>query len=299
MKPYHQPIKKIGFSVSGIKHYDTEVYKNDPRSFSALSLTGKNCGQGCAHCNGILLHNMIDAKSPVDFITHIDRLAVAGCTGILVSGGCDDNGSVPLAPHIEGISYAKQRGFKVVVHTGLLEKETAVALKSANADQILMDVIGSEKTIRNVYGLNKTPEDFLDSLLIAKETGLDIAPHLVVGLDFGVIDGEYAAINMVKQAAARSFVLVVLTPKRGTKMQDTPPPPLPDVIDVFKYAADTLKGTRITLGCARPSSYTSELEKTAVDLMFAAISYPKPETVRYAWEQGFETYFFEQCCSLV
>jgi len=298
MKTEHQFNKAIGFAVSGIKHYDTEVYRNSADSFAALSVTGVVCKQGCPHCGGLLLHSMYDAEKPGDFINRVDKLAEAGCSGILVSGGCD-GGAVPLMRYSDGIAHARRRYLKVVVHTGLLDKETAAALKSANVDRILMDVIGSKKTISKVYGIDKTPEDFFESLLIGKDAGLDISPHLVVGLDFGVTDGEYAAIEMVRRAGVQSFVLVVLTPKRGTKMQGVLPPPLPDVIKVFEYAAGTLDDVNIMLGCSRPSSYTAELEKTAVDLAFAAISYPRVETVRYAQEQGYNTCFFELCCCLV
>jgi len=40
-------------------------------------------------------------------------------------------------------------------------------------------------------------------------------------------------------------------------------------------------------------------KKIAVDLMFSAIAYLRAVTVRYAHGRGFETYFFEECCSLL
>ena len=43
--------------------------------------------------------------------------------------------------------------------SGLLDQNTAYVLKSANVDQIILDLIGSAKTIRSVYGIEKTPED--------------------------------------------------------------------------------------------------------------------------------------------
>jgi len=242
---------------------------------------------------------MSDAGTVEKFISCIDKRKNAGCSGVLVSGGCDGGGSVPLSPHMEGIAYAKSSGMKVVAHTGLLSRETALALKSVNVDQVLMDVIGSAETISGVYGLNKTPDDFYQSIMIGKEAGLDVAPHLVVGLDYGRVLGEYAAIDIVSRAEAGKFVLVVLAPKRGTKMQGISSPPLSDVTGVFRYAANTLSNTQITLGCSRPFDYTAELEKTAVDLGFAAISYPCAETHDYAKDMGLEVFFFEQCCSLV
>ena len=288
----------IGFAVSGIKHYENDFYKNSPSSFAALSVTGSWCGCSCAHCNRTLLPSMHDAGTAEKLRAVIDKLADSGCKGILISGGSDQNGAVPLLPAMEGIAYAKKKKLKVVVHTGLVDRETAFALKAAKADQILLDVIGSEKTIRGVYGINRTPGDFLQSMLYCREAGLELAPHLVVGLDFGRIEGEYNAVDMVRNAGAKSFVLVVLTPRRGTKMQNISPPPLAEVVKVFSYTADTLSNTRISLGCARPFEYSIELEKAAVDLGFDAIAYPHADTIQYAASIGFETFFFEECCCI-
>ena len=290
--------RSIGFAVSGIRHYESDYYKNSPSSFLAFSVTGAACECRCAHCNAGLLQSMADAGTTEKFVSLADKAAAAGCTGILVSGGSGADGSVRLLPHIDGIRYAKEKGLKIVVHTGLLDQDTACALKSARVDQILLDVIGSEKTIRSVYGIDKTPEDYFASMLYCKKAGLEMAPHLVIGLDFGAIEGEYKAIDLIRKGEAENLVLVVLVPKRGTKMADTPPPPLAEVIDVMRYASSNLKGCGITLGCARPRVYSPALEKAAVDLGFKAIAYPHDETIRYAEALGLKAVFFEECCSL-
>ena len=289
----------IGFSVSGMKHYEIDGYRNSPCSFAALSLTGGQCGCQCAHCGGSLLQGMADASTPEKLAACIDKAAGMGCTGVLVSGGSGLDGAVPVLPAMEGIAYAKSKGLKVLVHTGLADKATAAALKKANVDQALCDVIGSAKTIKGVYGLDKSPEDFYASMLCCVEAGIETAPHLVVGLDFGRIEGEYRAIDMVRRAGAKRFVLVVLAPRRGTQMAGVRPPLPEDVVKVFRYAADTLPGVQIALGCARPSIHAADLEKAAVDLGFGAIAYPRQSTVDYARGIGLAPYFFEECCSLV
>ena len=291
--------RSIGFAVSGIKHYENAYYQNSRSSFAALSLTGLKCSLSCAHCGGILLQSMPHAETAEKFITCVDKIVSAGCKGVLVSGGCGPDGSVPVLPSVDGIAYAKNKGLKVVVHTGLVDRKTAFLLKEAGVDQVLMDVIGSEKTIRNVYGINRTPDDYYNSMLTCKEAGIEIAPHIVVGLDYGKIEGEYDAIDLISRCEANSLILVVLTPKRGTAMQDVPPPPLEEVLKVFSYAAENVRNAFINLGCTRPFTYSPELEKAAVDLGFSAIAYPHAETVEYAKTLGIDTFFFEECCSLL
>ena len=290
--------KTIGFSVSGAKHYDNEYYTNVPGSFSMLSVTGAKCDCRCAHCDGSILRSMLGADTAERFIRHVDMLVSAGCKGILVSGGSDASGSVPVLPCIDGITYAKKKGLKVLVHTGLIDRATAFALKEAGVDQALTDVIGNERTIHCVYGIDRTPEDYYRSMINCKEAGLEIAPHLVVGLHYGVILGEYNAIDMISRSHAGRFILVVLTPKRGTYMQNIDPPAIDDVLSVFRYAAEKLKNMNIILGCIRPHFYSTRLEKAAVDLGFAAIAYPHPKTIKYSRERGFRNIFYEECCSL-
>jgi len=235
----------VGLSVSGIKYYENNYYKNRPSSFAILSVTGAACDCNCAHCGAILLKSMADAATPEKFRFIINKLADSGCTGLLVSGGSNISGSVPLLPLTDEIAYAKKCGLSVVVHTGLLDERTVFELKKANVDQVLLDIIGDEKTIRDVYGLKKTPRDFEKSMAYCRGAGLNMAPHLVVGLNFGTISGEYDAIDMVRVAEAENFVLVVLTPKRGTKMQGVAPPAFDEVEKVFRYAARSLENTGI------------------------------------------------------
>jgi len=288
----------ITFSVSGIKYYENEYYKNSPNSFAAVSLTGADCACRCAHCEGHILKSMKDVSDTGKFISFIDKAVVAGLGGLLISGGADSSGSVPILPRIDEIAYAKRKGLRIVVHTGLIDPQTARALKSAGADRVSFDVIGSAKTIRDVYGIDKTPDDYYDSMINCLEVNLPMTPHIVVGLDFGKIEGEFEAVDMIRRVGARNLVFVVFVPKRGTRMENAPAPLLTEVIGVFEYAARTLRNARLALGCARPASYSVELEKAALDLGFDAIAYPHERTIKRVREEGLEAVFMEECCCL-
>ena len=138
-----------------------------------MSVTGTRCDLHCGHCKGKLLESMIPAEEPETFYQVIERLRSSGALGVLVSGGANRNGEVPLDRFIPLIGAIKTKapGFKVICHTGLIQKETAMALKEAGVDQLLMDVIGDDDTIREVYHLNKTVEDYEETLRMLKEMG--------------------------------------------------------------------------------------------------------------------------------
>lgn len=294
------PQGRIWFAVPGAKHYQNRYYTNHPRSFVNISITGQACSCRCAHCGGRLLETMTAATTPKDLRQLIDHLSGQGCQGILISGGSDPGGEVPLLPFIGAISHAKEQGLKVVVHSGLLRRETARALAGAGVDQVMLDVIGDLETIQLVYHLERRPEDYLEALRVCQEAGVPVAPHVVVGLHFGKIRGEINALSMIGQVTSRVVVLVIITPMKGTAMEGVIPPSPHQVAEVMAAARELNPGVPLALGCARPpGSYKRRVEHLAVDFGFSGIAFPDESTVAYALDRGYQPVFTENCCSLL
>lgn len=293
----HKPV--MCFSAPGAKHYNNRYYANRAHSFVNVSVTGNVCACRCEHCQGLILQTMASAKTPDIFVNLVDRLSAQGCSGILVSGGALKNGQVPLMRHIEAIKHAKDKGLKVLVHTGLVDAETAFALKEAGVDQVLIDVIGERQTIEQVYHLQACPEDYLQAMQWCRQAGLSIAPHVVIGLHYGQILGELKALEMIKEVDPESLVLVVLTPLIGTAMARVEPPSLEKVAELIARARIMHPQTWLTLGCARPAGlYKRQAEIIAIDCGVNGIAYPDEAAVRYAADLGLETRFSEFCCSI-
>ena len=203
---------ELTFSIPGTVSYHDDTLPFQKDRFAAISVTGNHCDLQCAHCKGNLLESMIPAKDPETFFQVADRLRLNGAYGILVSGGADQNGEVPLKIFISAIRTIKEKDpqFKVIVHTGLIRREIAKELKEAGIDQILIDVIGDDETIREVYHLNKRVEDYEETLRMLKEVGHRLAPHIIIGHHFGEIRGEWRALEMVTRVGVDTIVLVIL-----------------------------------------------------------------------------------------
>ena len=290
----------IWFSAPGAKHYENQYYSNHSHSFVNLSITGEACACRCDHCDGKLLQSMIGAATPIEMRRVVDQLLDKGCRGILVSGGANSKGEVPLMPFVETMAYASQMGLKVLVHSGLINRETAANLKEADVDQVLIDVIGDQDTIRQVYHLDLRPDDYLRAMLLCREVDLNIAPHVVIGLHYGQIRGERRALEMIQQAEPETVILVVLTPACGTAMAVVQPPTIAEVGEVIAAARLINPCTPISLGCARPpGQYKRQVEIQAVDCGVNGIAYPDEATVVYAQSKGLQTMFSEECCSLI
>jgi len=305
-------MKKIIFSAPHIKRYATEEFsQSEAPKFVAISVTGNSCELMCNHCKGKLLQSLYHVKSPSGLIEMCHRLYQKGCEGILITGGCDKSGILrikdnnPLSPFIKGDweiaikQVKKSLKFKVALHTKLADENFAKIAKDAGVDMVMIDVVGSEKTLRDVYNLReKSLSDIMFTLKILNQYNLKIAPHIVVGLDYGNLRGEYEALNILKQYEFDTLVLVVLSPLRNTLMENVEYPEINDVKNVIRKAREIFGDKPLSLGCVKGSGkYQVEIEKYAVDIGFNNIAYPSDETILYAREKGYEIKFSEYCCS--
>lgn len=292
--------REILFAAPSQKHYDTGIYQNQRKDFLTMSVTGDACGLMCDHCGTKVLEGMLAAKSPTRFAEIGAQIVSRGAQGVLVSGGCLDDGSVPLDRFIDDIARLKSDGLTVLVHTGIVRRAVAQGLKRAGVDQILLDIIGDNNTIRDVYHLNRTVEDYAEALSILQEEGLSAVPHVVVGLHYGKIRGEYRALEMIRDYGAQQLVIVVLQPIPGTAMAAVPSVPAGEVGRVLAAARMMMPAMPISLGCAKPAGPEKRLmEQYAVDIGVQSIAYPLPTTVRYAEQHDYVIRYHEQCCSIL
>ncbi len=287
-------------SAPGAKTYISDHHRNRRNSFVNISVTGKACALNCEHCQKNLLQSMIPVSSGKELKILGENLVAKNCQGVLISGGATSTGEVPLDDYFDAIHHLKELGLKVLVHTGLATRETAKRLKEAGADQALLDVIGARKTIERVYHLDREPSDFFASMEALAEAGLDVIPHIIVGLDFGRIVGEYEALKMVTRIKTSTIVIVVLSPLMGTPMENVTPAGAEDVGRITAMARIANPHSYLTMGCARPPGTSKKLmERLAVRAGITGIAYPIDETIEYAKRRGLEVIFKDTCCSLL
>ena len=293
-------MNNIAFYAPGVRRYDNGLYQNSANSFVNISITGAECQCRCEHCQGQLLTSMLSATEPERLVELAADLRKRGCRGVLISGGACRDGSVPLLRFAGALKELAGMGLAVVVHPGLLTDELATVLAQAAVTLVALDLIGDSATIREVYHLTRTPADYQNSLRSARLAGLKASPHIVIGLHYGEIRGEYEALKMVAAEGAESLVLVLLNPLRSTPMRDVVPPPAASVARLFKTARELLPNIPIALGCARPSGlYARTVERLAVDAGFNAIAYPARETVDYVQSLGYTVSYQETCCGIL
>lgn len=291
----------IEFYAPGLKRWQTSEWRPERANrFLPVSITGTACALECDHCKTKVLQGMITTSRERGLFDTARELAGKGTDGILISGGSKKSGEVPFEPHFADMRRIRDElGLKVIVHSGVVTPELARGLAGAGVDGVMLDIIGADETVREVYHLDRPAADFERSLELLASRGMRIIPHIVLGLHFGRFLGEWQALEMIRRHPVSTLILVVLTPLVGTPMAHLSPPPTADVVDFFAHARQAMPDVPINLGCGRPMGEVKvALDRAAVDHGLNGIAYPADGIVEYAKSSGLEPDFYEYCCSL-
>lgn len=283
-----------------IRFYLPGMFTLDGRKgcYPAVSLTGTDCELMCPHCRGGLLANMLVARDGDELRAVATDLSNRGMEGILLTGGCDPEGRLPLDEVMPAIAELKRRtGMYVSVHAGVtMTSDTALKLKEAGVDQALLDIVVDDSTAWHVWGV-PSARTIMDSLETMTSAGLEVVPHVVVGMDRGRVRGEYDAIDFLRRFAPALLSVVVFMPH--VAMKDVAPPPVEDVADVLEYARAKLPETELSLGCARPRGrYRYDLEEMALACGVTRMALWSDRALRAAKRLGLEPEYRYTCCSV-
>jgi len=281
-------------------YYRSKYFKPSRFVFPSISVTGKGCSLNCKHCGGRILETMIPAETPKKLMEVLRRIKAHGAVGCLISGGCLPDGSVPLSRFLDVIAEAEKMGLKVVVHTGLVDFETAKKLREAGVDAVSIDIIGSDETIREIYNLDASVRGYEKSLEALSRAGIPFTPHILVGLHYGKLKGELNALRMISKHNPSALIIIVFFPIGGTGMEHVNPPPPEEVAKVLVQARLMMPKVPIVLGCARPKGkHRVRTDVLAVEAGVNGIAFPEDEAVRKALELGLDVSFSPLCCSQI
>lgn len=217
------------------------------------------------------------------------KLEKGGCVGFLLSGGSDSKGMVPLKDHISSLERVKEDTSLIInVHTGLVDDEMVKWMKRIKPHVISYDMIGSARTLKEIYGSNAEPEEYLRGYNALKKAGLRVVPHVTVGLHEGRLLGEYRAIDMIDDSDV--IVLNSLIPSEIDSPVDDD-----DFLSVLKYALEHTS-SKIYIGCMRERG-NHRLEKRSIQMGIDGIVMPSRKTLKWARESH-DINIFEECCAV-
>ena len=297
----HAP-RPLRLATPTFKEYETsELSGCSKGSFPAFSVTGSACALTCEHCRTEILKPMIPALHPEDLDRKVrDRIALTGLSGFLLSGGSDRRNEIRyerFLPVIEGL----KRDFpalKIAVHSALLDEKRARGLESAGVDTVMLDIIGAEETIREIYHLDRRVEDFEATLAHLCATKMEVVPHVVIGLHWGRILGEARAIDIVARHPVHSLVFVVIMPFYAAPGAFATPD-TSDIGRIFLEGRRRVPDRDVLLGCARPAGMHKRVtDAYAVMAGLDGIAFPAEGAVELARRIGRDVEHQTACCSM-
>jgi uncharacterized radical SAM superfamily protein len=292
----------VRFSTPTFKEYESsELQSCGKNSFPAFSITAGGCALMCDHCEARILEPMIPAVKP----EHLDRkvrhlIETEDLQGFLLSGGSNKRTEIRYSRFYPVVEKLK-RDFphlRIAIHTALTDEAGAKEMEAAGVDVAMLDIIGAEETIRDVYHLDRPVDDFEATVAALCSTSMQISPHIVIGLHYGRILGEENALDILSRHDTKALVLVVIMPfyaKPGTFAT----PDTAEVGRIFLEARRRLPDRQVLLGCARPPGMHKRVtDAYAVMAGLDGIAFPADGAVAVAGMTGRPFHQAHACCSI-
>jgi lipoyl synthase len=270
-------------------------------AFPALSLTGSSCALSCKHCERKLITRLPGVTTPAALKRACMDAHQRGAKGALLTGGCTKDAKVPIQAFLPVIKEIKEEtGMILIAHTGITDEKEALEIKESGIDGVCLDVVGSEETTKEIYGVRITPRMYRDTLIAYEKAGIkNISPHVCVGLHYGRLRHELSALDIISCIAPSNIVITGLTDQEGTPMQGVKIDP-EDFIRVLCLARKKFPDTYISLGCARgKGEIKSEIDRMAICAGVNNIAVPTKAAYEEAKSQGLKINEYSACCSLL
>ena len=293
---------RVNFYTPTFKAYATsEISGCGKSAWPAISVTGGDCKLQCDHCKAKILEPMIPARTADELWRVANEQIAAGAQGMLLTGGSNHRNEVEYDPYYSTIRRIKDSfpQFRIALHTALVSADIARRMEDSGIDAAMMDVIGAQETITQVYHLKRTVDDFERSLEHLVATQMHVVPHIVLGLHYGRFLGENNALEIVARHLPAALVLVVVMPFYAPQKRPYVTPDSHEVGRFFLRARQALPGLPLLLGCARPPGRAKqEIDSYAVMAGLNGLAHPADGVVELAARLMRDVRVTPACCSI-
>ncbi len=280
--------------------FPQEIVFARPSSTIAISVTGQQCGLDCAHCG----RHYLAAMRPVSHA--LEAVRERRPKSVLLSGGCDMSGRVPLGDWPRRMAESAP-GLRINCHAGLVSDTEAEEI-ARWADVVSFDVTTDQRVISQVYGLRRSPEEYIASY-VSLARRVPTVPHVCIGLagppespssppEIGALEAILSTVTSGAAPVPPAIVFIVFTPTPRTRMADVAAPEPGLVREIIADARLMFPDTLINLGCMRPGgAYRGLVDVMAIDAGANLIVQPAPEAADHARALGLAIVETDECCA--
>ena len=296
------PARGINFYTPTFKAYATsEISSCGKSAWPAVSITGGECKLQCDHCKAKVLEPMLGATSPEALWRVVNEQVGRGAKGMLLTGGSNHRNEVEYGPFLPTVRRIKDAfpEFRIAMHASLVDGAMAREIAAAGVDAAMLDIIGAQDTVSQVYHLRRPVDDFERSLAALVASPMKVVPHIVLGLHYGRMLGEWHALEMIARHRPSALVIVVAMPFYAPAGRPFATPSSREVGRFFLDARAALPELPLLLGCARPAGRAKmEIDAYAVMAGLEGIAHPADGSVELALKLGREVKVTPACCSI-
>jgi hypothetical protein len=177
------------------------------------------------------------------------------------------------------------------MHTGILEKNEVRVLEEIGVDQVLLDWVLDDKTLKRVYHAPYRSEEIKRMLEDLLESRVEPVPHVLYGIEN--VEMNKREIKALRGLHGLKIVLIFLVryPSNKTKQISKK-----GVEDFLTFARENFKG-EMAIGCMRGNE-RKFIDPKAVELGFNRMVIPTKEAIDLALKMGYEVEYRKGCCSL-
>ncbi len=295
-------VGRVNFYTPTFKAFaSSEITGCGKSAWPAISITGGDCKLQCDHCKAKILEPMIATRTPEELWRVVNEQINGGAQGMLLTGGSNHRNEVEYDDYYSTIRKIKDTfpEFKIAMHTALVDMDIARRMEDSGIDAAMMDVIGSQDTITQVYHLRRTVDDFEKTLEYLVSTKLKVVPHIVLGLHYGHLLGEWNALEIIQRHKPQAVVLVVVMPFYAPENRPFVTPDSKEVGRFFMDARAALPDVPLLLGCARPPGRVKvEIDSYAVMAGLNGLAHPSDGMVELAVRLERDVRVTPACCSI-
>ena len=278
-----------------------EFHSCGSNAWLAISITGARCKLQCDHCKAKILEPMISAESPEELWRIVNEKVGQGGKGILLTGGSNHKNEVEYGRFYSTIRRIKDEFpfFQIAMHTALVDEDVAKSMEQSGVDVAMMDVIGAQETIQQVYHLKRDVKDFEETLAHLVNTNMKVVPHVVIGLHYGRMLGEWDALKIIRKHLPDAVVLIVVMPQYSNSKRPFATPNSTEIGRFFMDAREALADIPLMLGCARPAGLAKmEIDSYAVMAGLDGLAHPSEGVVELAARLERKIFASSSCCSV-
>jgi len=294
---------RVRFYSPTFRRYQTGELRGPADDFwPAVSITGSDCKLQCDHCKARILEPMRAARTPEALWRLVNELIGAGAAGMLLTGGSNLANKVDYAPFYKTLESVRDAypQFRIAAHTGLVDAAEARALEECGIEVAMLDIIGAQETITQVYHLRRTVEHFEASLQALVATSMRVVPHIVMGLHYGRLLGEWNALDVIARNLPDAVVFVVVSPIYASARRPFETPSPHTVGRFLMNARERLAETPLLLGCMRPPGVSRTLiDSYALLSGLDGIAHPADGLVELALRLERQVLVSGSCCSML